>query len=127
MQGEGRLGIGPADQFSPERAEPRLHCGVGEGRVDGVREALEAVNNGDEDVLYTPGLQVIHDRQPEFCPLVRRDPQAQNLAFPLQSDAQSHVHGLVLDLRALSVANFNSESIEKNDRINWFQGPVLPI
>ena len=84
MQGEGRLGIGPVDQFSPERAEPRLHCGVGEGRVDGVREALEAVNNGDEDVLYTPGLQVVHDRQPEFCPLVRRDPQAQDLAFPLR-------------------------------------------
>ena len=58
-----------------------LHCGVREGRVDGVREALEAVNNGDEDVLHPPVAQVVHDRQPELCPLVGGDPQAQDLAF----------------------------------------------
>ena len=30
---------------------------------DGFREALQPVDDGDENVLYAPGLQLIHDAQ----------------------------------------------------------------
>jgi|GEM_PF-5890133 len=36
--------------------DARLDCGLWEGRVDGVRKALEAVNNGDKE-SSTPRLR----------------------------------------------------------------------
>ena len=33
MKGEGRLGIDPVDQFSPERAKPRIGSPMPEGRI----------------------------------------------------------------------------------------------
>ena len=37
-----------------------LDGGLREDRVDGIREALEAVNNGDQDVFHAPVAQIIH-------------------------------------------------------------------
>jgi len=104
-----------------------LHRGVGEGRVDGVREALEAVNNGDEDVLHTPVAQVVHDRQPEFCPFVGRDPQAQYLTFAFRSDAKGHVDRLVLDLAAFRIPDFDPERVKENDWVHRLQRAILPV
>ena len=44
VQGEGRRGIGPVDQFSPERAEPRLDRGVRESGYDGLGKALQPIH-----------------------------------------------------------------------------------
>ncbi len=74
MQGDGRPGIDPGDQFSPERAEPRLNHGVREGGRDGFGKALEAVYDGNQDVLQAPVLEFVHHRQPEFGPFVLGDP-----------------------------------------------------
>jgi len=38
-----------------------LHSGVGKGRVDRIREAFQAVYNGNQDILQAPVPQVIHD------------------------------------------------------------------
>jgi hypothetical protein len=56
-----------------------LDLGPREGRLDGLREALEAVDDGDEDVLDTPIAQVAEDLGPELRPLVGLEPQAQNV------------------------------------------------
>ena len=81
---------------------------IGKGRVDRIREAFEAVYNGDQDVFDTAIAQVVHHREQEFGPLIGGDPQAQNLAFALGVDAQGHVNGLVLDLAAFCVADFDA-------------------
>jgi len=153
MQGEGRPGIGPVDQFSPERAEPRLDRRVREGRVDGVhcpavvclqtmrgREAFEAVNNGNQDVFDAAIAQIVHHREPEFGPFIIGNPQPQNLAFAFRGDTQGHVNGFVFDLTAFHwsagecqhsprgrVADFDPERVEKNNRIHRFQSAVLPV
>ena len=57
--------------------------------------------------------QIIHHLEPEFAPLVGRDPQAQNLAFALCIDAQSHVNGLVFDLAAFRVADLMRSASRK--------------
>jgi len=73
MQGEGRRGIGPVDQFSPELAEPRLHRGLREGGRDRLGKAFEATDYGDQDVLHASDLQLVHHREPELGTFVVGD------------------------------------------------------
>jgi len=47
---------------------------IREGCIDGIREALEAVNHSDEDVLNSAIAQVVHHREPEFGPFVVGNP-----------------------------------------------------
>ena len=101
--------------------------GNSEIRIDGVREALEAVNDGNQDILQAPVLQIIHDRQPEFGSLVVGNPKPRNLTFTLRGDAQSHINGLVLNLAAFRIADFDPQGIWENDGIDRLQSPVLPV
>ena len=87
-----------------------------ESRVDRVREALEAVDNGDEDVFDAAIAQVVHHREPEFGPFISRDPQAQNLAFTFGIDAQGHVNGLILDLTAFHCPAVDCAAINERER-----------
>jgi hypothetical protein len=34
---------------------------VWEGRVDGVREAIQAVYNGNQDIFHSPVFKIVHD------------------------------------------------------------------
>jgi hypothetical protein len=45
-----------------------LHPGLRERRLDRLREALEAVDAADEDVLDAAAAQVVEDGQPELAP-----------------------------------------------------------
>jgi hypothetical protein len=54
-------------------------------------------------------------------------PQAQNLAFAFRGDAQGHINGLVLDLTAFRVTDFEAQRIKENDWVHRFQGAGLPI
>jgi len=38
-----------------------LHRGIREGCVDGIREALEPVNDGDQDVLQPSVFEIVHN------------------------------------------------------------------
>ena len=101
MQGEGRPGIVPVDQFSPERSELRLDRDFGKGRRDGVREAFEPINDGDQDVLHAPALEFVHHRRSEFGAFVVGNPEAENLADALPADAEGQVDGLIIDHEAV--------------------------
>ena len=52
------------------------------GLGESVWEALEVIDDGDQDVFDTPIAQIVHHRKPEFGPLIGRNPQAENLASP---------------------------------------------
>jgi hypothetical protein len=50
-----------------------------EDRVDGLREALQAVHHRDQHILDAAVFQLGHHAQPEFGALRLLDPDAQNL------------------------------------------------
>ena len=68
--------------FHPQKfREWRTRCtmqvwtvGLREDRVDGIREALEAIHDRDQDVFDAAIAQVVHHRKPEFGPFVVGDP-----------------------------------------------------
>jgi len=124
------LAILPAaevQRMAHQMHDARLDSRVGKGRVDGVREALEAINDGDQDVFDAPVAQIVHHREPELGPLIIGDPQPQNLAFTFRSDAQSDVNRLVFNLSAFRIANFDAQGIKKNDGVHRLQSAVLPV
>lgn len=74
---------------------------------------------------YPAVAQFIHHRQPELCPLVVGDPEAQNLPFPLAGDTKGDVDGLVLDHPAVGIADLHPQGVEDHDRIHPVQCTVL--
>jgi len=103
-----------------------LHAGIREGRVDGIREAFQAINHGNplperrmpafaerEDVFQSTVFEIVRVGKPEFSPLIGGDPQAQNLAFALGRNAQGHADSLVFDLPAFRVTDFDPQGIEQ--------------
>ena len=44
-----------------------------------------------------------------------------------EGDAQSHINGLVLNLAAFRIADFDPQGIWENDGIDRLQSPVLPV
>lgn len=63
-------------------------------RLDGLREALQPVHAGDEDVLHASILQFSHHLQPELGALGLGDPQAQHFLLTGQVDANGQVDRL---------------------------------
>ena len=69
---------------------------------------LRLLYNGDPDIFYAPIAQIVHYREPELGPFIVGDSQPQNFAFAVTFDVQSHINGLVLDLTAFRVADFDA-------------------
>jgi hypothetical protein len=84
-------------------------------------------DDGDQDVLRAPVLQLVHHREPEFGALVLGDPQAQDLTLAVAGDAQRHVDGLVLHRPAIGVADLHPQCVEDHDRIHPLQRTALPF
>ena len=55
-----------------------LDLGLWKHRGDRLRKALQAIDDGDQDVFDAAVLQLVHDAQPEFRALGLLDPQAEN-------------------------------------------------
>ena len=72
-----------------------LDLGLWKGRLDGLREALEAVHDRDKDVLSAPVAQIVQHRCPDLGTLVGLEPQAQNVARAVRQDRQCDEDRLV--------------------------------
>ena len=101
-----------------------LDHGVWKHSGDRLREALEAINDSDQDVADSTGLELVHHPQPELRALRLLDPEPQDLLVAGAGDADGEIDGLVPD-QAL-VANLDPERVEVNDRIDRLERPVLP-
>src|ERR1700733_10824009 len=66
---------GMADQVD----DASLHDGLRKNGVDGLRKTLQAIEDGAQKVLCSPGLELADDAQPEFGALGLFDPDAENL------------------------------------------------
>ncbi len=84
------------------------HCG------DRVREALEAVDDGQQDILGAAIAQLVHDAQPELGTLVLLEPQAEPFLGTIGANAERNVDRLVAD-DAL-IADLDPDRIEKHQR-----------
>ena len=94
-------------------------------RFDGLRHALQAICNGDEDVFYASSLEAVEYGRPEACSFVLSDPHAQNLARAIGSDTDPQMHRHVLD--GGSAADLDAKSIEECYGIQAIQRSVLPL
>jgi hypothetical protein len=75
----------------------RLNRGVGEDGADGVRKALQPVDDRKQDILDAAIAQLIHDPEPEFGALALLQPETEDLLAAIGPDTERDVHGLVAD------------------------------
>ena len=90
----------------------------------GLREAGEPVDADEQDVGDAAGLQVGEDVQPELRALGLLEPQAEDVAFAVEVDAQRDVARLVSD--GVPVADLHDQRIEVDDRVDALKRAVLP-
>jgi hypothetical protein len=82
-----------------------LDLRLGKGCLDGLGEALEAVHDGDEDVLNASVAQIVQHLCPELGALIGLKPQAQNVARTVWQDRQpkfDKIRGDSSELRGLA-------------------------
>jgi hypothetical protein len=103
----------------------RLNRGLWKDRPDRLRKTLQAVDDGDQDILDAAGLQIVHDLEPEFGALRRLDPEPKDVLRPVRRDAEREIDGLVAN-QAL-VADLDPDGVEENEGIARLQRPVLPF
>ena len=72
-----------------------LDLGPGDGRLDGLGKAFEAIYDRNQDVLDAPVAQVAEHLGPELCPLIGLKPEAENVARAVWQDRQRHEDRLV--------------------------------
>ena len=99
--------------------------GLREDGGDRLGEALQAIDDGDQDVLDAAVLQLVHDPQPELGALGLLDPEAEDLLGAVGQDAERDVDRLVAD-DAL-VADLDPDGVEEDQRIDRLERPVLPF
>ena len=88
---------------------------------DRLRETLQPVDNGDQHVLDTAILQLIHDAQPEFGAFVLLEPEAQNFLGPVGAHAECDVHSFVADQPF--IADLHAQGVEENQWVGRLQRP----
>jgi len=82
--------------------DAQLDLGLGEDRLDGIREALQPVDGRDEDVLDTAVLEFRQYAEPELRPLGLAYPEPQEFLLALKIYGQRQVDRLTLDVARVS-------------------------
>src|SRR3546814_13416266 len=91
-----------------------LNNGLGEHGVDGVREALQAIDDRDQDIGDAAVLELVHDAHPELCAFGLLDPDPEDFLGPVGQYAACDISGFVAD--EAFVADFDSDRLAAQDR-----------
>ncbi len=102
-----------------------LHLGPREHGGDRLGEALQAVDDGDEDVLDAAVPELVHDAQPELATLGLLDPQPQHLLGAVRADAKGNIDGFIPN--GALVADLDPERVEEHQRVQRLERAVLPF
>jgi len=102
-----------------------LHHRLREKRIDGLRKALQSIDDSDQDVADATALEFVHDAQPELGAFGLLDPQAQDILGPVGHDAQGNVDSFVA--HEAFVTDLHPQSVEEHQRIARIERPVLPF
>src|SRR5690606_30993127 len=101
-----------------------LNHGVREDGCNGFWEALQTIDDGDQDVVGATALELVHYAQPELGAFGLFDPHAQHVLVAAGVHADGQVNRLVA--HQPFVADLHPQGIEEHDRVGGFQGPGLP-
>jgi hypothetical protein len=102
-----------------------LDHGLRKHSIDRLGKALQAIDDGDQNVTNATVLQLVHDAQPELGAFGLLDPDAEYLLGAIRANAKRNVDGLVAD--KAFVADFDPYRVEENERIADIQRSVLPF
>ena len=102
----------------------RLHGGLGEDRLDRLREALQAVHAADQDVPDAALLELGQHLHPELGALGFLKPHPEHVAVAVDGDPQREVAGAALHPAAL--ADLEHQRVEEDDRVDVLQRPLAP-
>ncbi len=102
-----------------------LNLRLGEGRLDRLGEASEAIDHGDQHVGHAAVLQVIKHLEPELGAFGLLDPQSEHVLVAGGVDAQGQVHGLVLD--GALIADLQSQRVEVDNLVHRIERAGLPL
>jgi hypothetical protein len=95
-----------------------------EHRLQRFAHALQAIGDGNQDVLRATGFQVVEDFHPEFGALCVFDPQPQNVTAAVRQDAQGQVHRLVAHHGVL--ADLHPQGVKEHHRVQPLERSRLP-
>jgi len=98
--------------------------GMSAGRRSRWEAALEAIGDGDQDVMDTARLQIVKDFHPEFCTFGVLDPDTEDVAAAVGQHAQGQVHGLGAHHRLIT--DLDPQRVEEHDRVHRLQRAALP-
>ena len=90
----------------------------------GLRNSLQAIGDGDQNIFNTACLEVVEDLEPEFGALCVLDPQPQDVAAAVGQNPQRQINCLVAHNGFFS--NLDSQRVKEDHRIHRFERPVLP-
>jgi len=69
-----------------------LHDSLRKDCIDGFGKALQPVDNSNQDIANTSIFQLIHDPEPELCPLGLLDPDAEDFLGSVGQDTERDVN-----------------------------------
>ena len=112
-------------RMADEVDDAGLHDSLRKNGVNGLWKTLQAIHDGDQNVLGAAGLELVDDAQPEFGALGLFDPDAENLLSAVRQHAERDVDCLVA--HKAFVADLDPNGIEEHQRVAQVERPVLPL
>ena len=98
---------------------------LGKYGFNGLRHTLEAVCDGDQDVLYATVFQFRKYRRPESRAFVFMNPHAEHIASAVTTYAESQMNRHLLDDAVLT--DIDAQSVKEHHRVDRIQRTALPL
>ena len=98
---------------------------LGKYGFNGLRHTLEAVCDGDQDVLYASVFQFRKYRRPESRAFVFMNPHAEHIASAVTTYAESQMNRHLLDDAVLT--DIDAQSVKEHHRVDRIQRTALPL
>ena len=98
---------------------------LGKYGFNGLRHTLEAVCDGDRDVLYATVFQFRKYRRPESRAFVFMNPHAEHIASAVTTYAESQMNRHLLDDAVLT--DIDVQSVKEHHRVDRIQRTALPL
>ena len=98
---------------------------LGNYGFNGLRHTLEAVFDGDQDVLYATVFQFRKYRRPESRAFVFMNPHAEHIASAVTTYAESPMNRHLLDDAVLT--DIDAQSVKEHHRVVRIQRTALPL
>jgi hypothetical protein len=115
---------GEIERIAQQMDDAGLHSRFCEDGIDGLGKALQAIDDGNQDVLDATVLHLVHHPQPELGPLVGFDPETEDLFCTIAAHAERDMHRFVADMAF--IPDLDPQGIEEHQRIDRLQRPRLP-